>query len=56
MRFLFRKKKKHFNLHEKKTLLEREYGGGSMFEFRAKMTTVKKTANKKLFCFIILCE
>ena len=32
----------------KKTLLEREYGGGSMFEFRAKMTVVKETANKRL--------
>ena len=27
---------------------EREYGGGSMFKFRAKMTVVKKTANKRL--------
>ena len=26
----------------KNTVLEREYGGGSTFEFRAKMTVVKK--------------
>ena len=33
---------------QQKILLEREYGGGSVFEFRAKMTVVKKTANKRL--------
>ena len=37
---------KKFNSHNKKNL-EREYGGGSMFEFRAKMTVVKKRANKR---------
>ena len=39
---------KNISTHTKKTVLEREYGGGSMFEFRAKMTVVKKTANKRL--------
>ena len=34
--------------NNKKTLLEREFGGGSMLEFRAKMIVVKKTANKRL--------
>ena len=38
---------------QQKILLEREYGdgGGSMFEFRAKMTVVKKTANNKRLVF-----
>ena len=43
--FIHKKKKTHTT---KKTLLERENGGGSMFEFRDKMTVVKKTANKRL--------
>ena len=38
---------KKINSHNKKTELEREYGGGSTLEFRAKMTVVKKTANKR---------
>ena len=30
-------------------LLEKEYGGGSMFEFRAKMTVVKKQPIRDFF-------
>ena len=46
--FIRKKKKKFKSQNNKETLLKREYGGGSMFEFRAKMTVVKKTANKRL--------
>ena len=40
--FLFTTKK--IQLTQQQKLLEREYGGGSMFEFQAKMTVVKKNS------------
>ena len=45
---LFYSQKKNQLTQQQKILLEREYGGGSMFEFRAKMTVVKKQTNKRL--------
>ena len=49
---LFYSQKKSTHTTTKKTLLEREYGGGSMFEFQTKMTVVKKTVIfSYFFCY-----